>query len=296
MIISCSRRSDIPAFYSDWFFNRLREGYALVRNPMNPKQVRRISLAPADVDCIVFWTKDPAAMLNRLRMLDGYTFYFQFTLTPYGTDIEPNLPPKKKIVDTFNRLSDQIGRKRVIWRYDPILMSAYLNVDYHVDRFRDLAEQLSGHTEKCVISFMDMYRHIKARMAGLSIRSPDELEKRTLAKNIALIAGSFGMQVETCAENIDLSDSGIGHGKCIDDRLIAELTGRRLRMNKDKYQREYCGCATGVDIGEYNTCRHLCQYCYANVSEKRMEQNRLLHHVQSPLLIEANDSKQDSTR
>lgn len=257
----------------------------MVRNPMNPKQVRQISLAPADVDCIVFWTKDPAPMLDRLHLLKDYHYYFQFTLTPYGKDIESLLPSKNEIVDTFLRLSDKIGTKKIIWRYDPILLSETISVDYHIDHFGDIAQQLSGHTRKCMISFMDMYRHIQSRMADLSVRPPDELEMRILAKNLAQIAGSFGIQVETCAENIDLADFDIGRGKCIDDRLISELTGTKLNIGKDKYQRELCGCAASVDIGEYNTCRHGCRYCYANVSQKKIEKNQSLHYTQSPLLI-----------
>lgn len=290
MIISCSRRSDIPAFYGDWLINRLREGYVLARNPMNPKQVRKVSLAPPHVDCIVFWTKDPAPMLDRLHLLKDYHYYFQFTLTPYGKDIEPNLRPKAEIVDAFLRLSDRIGAQRVIWRYDPILLSRHINVAYHLDHFGKTAERLSGHTGKCIISFVDMYGHIQKRMADCSVKPPDEAEMRLLAKHIARMAGSFGMQVETCAEKIDLADYGVKHGKCIDDRLISELTGTKLNPGKDKRQRELCGCAASVDIGEYNTCRHGCRYCYANVSQKKIDKNRLLHYTQSPLLIGDNSS------
>ena len=296
MIISCSRRTDIPAFYSEWFFNRLSEGYVLVRNPMNSKQVRNVSLTPPDIDCIVFWTKDPAPMLDRLHLLKDYHYYFQFTLTPYDKDIEPHLPLKTDIFDTFLRLSDRIGKKRIIWRYDPILLSANINIDYHMDRFYDLARRLSGYTEKCVISFMDMYRHIQGRMADHSIRPPDEAEMRALTEKIVAITAANNIKVETCAEQIDLADLGITHGQCIDDHLISELTGTKLNIPKDKYQRELCGCVASVDIGEYNTCRHRCLYCYANVSPKKVERNMPLHNAQSPLLIGANDSKLTNTK
>ncbi|MEE9913167.1 MAG: DUF1848 domain-containing protein [Deltaproteobacteria bacterium] len=285
MIISCSRRSDIPAFYSDWFFHRLSSGYVQVRNPMNPKQVRRISLAPADVDCLVFWTKDPAPMRNRLQLLKDFPFYFQFTLTPYCQDIEPHLPPKAEIVNTFLKLSETIGAESMIWRYDPILLSQSLTVDYHLNHFDELARRLSGYTDTCVISFLDMYRHIRSRMADLSVRPPDKSEMHLLAKQFARIARGHGMCMATCAEKIDLSDLGIEHGQCIDNRLISKLTGAKLNMAKDKYQREGCGCVASVDIGEYNTCRHGCCYCYANVSQKKIEINRSLHYTQSPLLI-----------
>ena len=291
MIISCSRRTDIPALYSDWFFHRLSEGYVLVRNPVNPRQVRYVSMASPDVDCIVFWTKDPSTMLDRLHLLKDYHYYFQFTLTPYDKDIEPNLPPKAEIVDTFLRLSETIGKKQIIWRYDPILLSANIDIDYHVDRFAGIAKQLSGYTQMCIISFMDMYRHIRNGMSGLLVRPPDESEMRALAKQLARIAQSHSMRVTTCAEQIDLTDFGIEHGKCIDDLLISELTGTKLNPAKDKYQRKFCRCLASIDIGEYNTCRHGCRYCYANVSKKKIELNRSLHNAQSPLLIGEIDGK-----
>ncbi|MGD0022181.1 MAG: DUF1848 domain-containing protein [Smithellaceae bacterium] len=285
MIISCSRRTDIPAFYSDWFFNRIHEGYVLVCNPMNSKQVRNISLAPSDVDCIVFWTKDPAPMLDKLQLLQDYNFYFQFTLAPYGKDIELNLPPKTEIIDTFLKLSDKIGKKRIIWRYDPILLSKSVGIEYHVNNFASLAKLLSGHTEKCIVSFVDMYRHLQNKMTHLSVRPPDESEMRVLAEKITQIANDNNIKVETCAEKIDLADLEIGHGRCIDDRLIAELTGVDLKIGKDKNQRELCGCVASVDIGEYNTCKHLCSYCYANVNQKKVEKNNALHHSTSPYFL-----------
>lgn len=256
-----------------------------MRNPMNPKQVKHISLAPPDVDCIVFWTKDPAPMIERLSLLKDYCYYFQFTLTPYGKDIEPNLPPKAEILDTFLRLAGKIGAKRIVWRYDPILLSTSMDIAYHIDCFNDLARRLSGHTEKCIISFMDLYRHLQGGLVHLSLRPPDESEMQVLAKEISPIANSFNMKVETCAEEIDLTDFGIEHGRCIDDRLIAELTGRKLNIAKDKHQRKLCGCVASIDIGEYNTCRHRCRYCYANVSPKKIEKNLYLHDSQSPSLI-----------
>jgi DNA repair photolyase len=285
MIISCSRRTDIPAFYSDWFFNRVYEGYVLVRNPLNPKQLRNISLAPPDVDCIVFWTKNPEPMMDRLQLLQDYNFYFQFTLTPYNKDIEPNLPSKPQIIDTFLKLSDKIGKKRIIWRYDPILLSDTMRREYHVEHFAKIAQRFSGHTKKCIISFIDMYHHIQSRMADRSVRSPDESEMRVLAEKIAQIANDNKIIVETCAEKIDLADLGIGHGRCIDDRLISELTGIKLNIGKDKYQRNLCGCVASVDIGEYNTCKHLCSYCYANVNQKKVEKNYALHHSTSPYFL-----------
>ena len=284
MIISCSRRTDIPAFYSDWFFNRLREGYVLVRNPMNRNHLRKVSLDPANVDCFVFWTKNPAPMLVYLHLLKDYQYYFQFTLTPYGEDIEPHLPPKTQIIDTFLRLSNTIGKKRIIWRYDPILLTKSVSIEYHIEHFARLAKILSGYTEKCIISFIDLYRHLQTKLSSISIRPPDESEIKILAKKMAEIASAHNIIIETCTEKIELAALGIQHGKCIDDRLISELTGMKLKIAKDKHQRELCGCASSVDIGEYNTCSHKCRYCYANSSQKTVEKNLSLHQVKAPLL------------
>jgi DNA repair photolyase len=292
MIISCSRRTDIPAFYSDWFFNRIHEGYVLIRNPMNRHQLRRLALDPAVIDCIVFWTKNPAPLLDRLHLLKDYNYYFQFTLTPYGKDIEPNLPPKTQIIDTFLKLSDKIGKKKIIWRYDPILLSQSMNIEYHLEHFENLAKRLSEHTGKCIISFMDSYRHLQSKIAGFFIRPPNEIEIRALAEKIAQIASANNIKVETCAEKADLADFGIQHGKCIDDLLISELTGMNLKIEKDKNQRELCGCVESIDIGEYNTCSHLCSYCYANFSQKTVEKNLSLHIDQSPLLVGTINDKQ----
>lgn len=285
MIISCSRRTDIPAFYSDWFFNRLLTRDVTVRNPVNPKQVRRVSLAPEDVDCIVFWTKDPAPMLDRLALLKNHPYYFQFTLTPYGPDIEPNLSPKAKIIDTFLRLSDKIGAHKVIWRLDPILLSKKIGIDFHIKRFYEVARRLDGYTQQCVISFIDMYRHIQNKTAELSVRPPAEAEMQQLTGQLVRIAAAANMLMKTCAENIDLADLGIEHGQCIDTGLISELTGRACNIAKDPNQRKLCGCAASVDVGAYNTCGHQCTYCYANVSPNQIEQNRSRHNDQSPLLI-----------
>ncbi|MFO7568981.1 MAG: DUF1848 domain-containing protein [Smithellaceae bacterium] len=285
MIISCSRRTDIPAFYSDWFFNRLQAGFVEVRNPRNPGQIKTVSLLPDFMDGFVFWTKNPAPMLPKLDLLNDYPFYFHFSLTPYGSDIEPHLPPKSECLDTFRRLSDAISPRRAIWRYDPVVFSRNIGLAYHEDAFGNLARQLAGFTKRCVISFVDLYRHIAKRMAAISLRAPDEDETRQLGNLISEIAASFGITVETCAEQIDLSADGIKHARCIDDRLMSEISGKPLFLPKDRYQRKVCGCVASVDIGAYNTCGHQCAYCYANISQKQIEQNRSRHHDRSPLLI-----------
>ena len=182
MILSVSRRTDIPSFYSDWFFNRLKEGFLYVRNPMNPQQVSRIDLSPELVDCIVFWTKNPEPMLERLNELEGYNYYFQFTLTGYGRDIEMNVPHKKNVMlPVFQRLSDKIGSKKVIWRYDPIMFNNTYTPEYHVKAFEQIASALNGYTKRCIISFVDTYTKNKKAMKELGVYNLNSEELRKFA-------------------------------------------------------------------------------------------------------------------
>lgn len=285
MIISASRRTDIPTYYSDWFLKRIKAGYVYVRNPMNPHQVSQINLSPEVVDGIVFWTKNPTPMLDRLVELNDYMYYFQFTLNSYGVDAEENIPNKSKVViPAFQRLSDSIGPDRVIWRYDPIFLSKVYTVDYHIRYFEELAKRLSPYTRKCTISFLDLYRNTEKNIA---ILAPDKfpVERQTqLAKILAEIAHSYGLRIDTCAEEIDLSQYGIEHAKCIDDCLFGQLLQCPLEIKKDKNQRLGCGYAESVDIGAYNTCQNGCKYCYANYSSKAVYMSSKNHDPDSPLL------------
>lgn len=285
MILSVSRRTDIPAFYSDWFFNRIKEGFVYVRNPMNPKQISKVSLSHNLIDCIVFWTKNPHAMLDRLDELDGYKYYFQFTVNPYDTSIELKVPKKNSVIETFKRLSDKIGRDRVIWRYDPILFSNEINIDYHIKYFEALAIKLEGYTDNCVISFLDNYKKTERNLKTSSARILTTNEVMSVSKEFADIAHSHSFKLESCAEEYDLSEYGIIHGKCIDDKLIEKILGAKLIIKKDKNQREECGCVESIDIGEYNTCTHNCLYCYASFNMEIADEKQKTHNPNSPLLI-----------
>jgi len=284
MIISASRRTDIPALYSDWFFKRIKEGYVLVKNPMNVRQVSKVSLKREAVDCIVFWTKNPYNMLPKLDLIKDYQYYFQFTLNPYNNAIETNLRSKSVIIDTFKRLSDKIGPDRVIWRYDPIILNADLNINYHEKFFEILAKGLEGYTSRCVISFIDYYRKIDKNLKKYDIYEIDDTKKRVLAEKIVNIAKAYSIKIETCAEEIDLDDLGIEHARCIDPFLIESLLGMKTKLKKDLNQRKACGCITSVDIGAYNTCTHGCIYCYANYSSKSVKRNMDNYDINSPLL------------
>lgn len=286
MIVSASRRTDIPAFYSDWFLNRVRAGYAYVRNPMNVHQISQISLSPELVDGIVFWTKNPTPMLDKLDALRDYMYYFQFTLNSYDADVERNLPSKSKvIIPAFQRLSGLIGPDRVIWRYDPVFLSRTYTMDYHIRYFEELAKRLSPYTKKCTISFLDFYRNTEKNLSSLSLERFPAEQQEQLAKSFAEISHSYGLHIDTCAERIGLERYGIEHGRCIDSQLLGQLIQCPMDAKKDRNQRLECGCAESVDIGAYDTCRNGCRYCYANHSEKLVCANSSRHHPDSPLLV-----------
>ena len=285
MILSVSRRTDIPNYYSEWFFNRLKDGFLYVRNPMNFHQISEIKISPDVVDCIVFWTKNPLPMMERLDELEAYNYYFQFTLTGYGNDVERNLPNKKtSVIPIFQELSNRIGKEKVVWRYDPIFFSNRYNVQYHLKAFRSIAEALSGYTEKCVISFLDIYPKNKKNMDNLLSYDLSDSELREFAKELSNIAKENHIKIGSCAEKVDLDEYGIIHNSCIDKELIEKIIGCKLKINKDKNQRIECGCVESVEVGTYNTCKNGCVYCYANYSAKSVGSNFQKYDPLSPLL------------
>ncbi len=285
MILSVSRRTDVPNYYFDWFVNRIKDGYLYVRNPMNVHQISKIDISPEVVDCIVFWTKNPANMLDKLEYLSDYQYYFQFTLTGYGKDIESNLPNKREeLIPTFQKLSEKIGKEKVIWRYDPILVNQKYTMDYHLKAFEEIAENLADYTEKVVISFVDLYAKTQRNTKGLAIRTLSNEEMFHLAAEMAQIASKHNLIIESCAEQIDLQETGVRHGSCIDKKLIEKILGCKLIGEKDKNQREECGCFESVEVGTYNTCLNGCKYCYANFSEEWVKENIKCYDPKSPLL------------
>ncbi|HAT4199956.1 DUF1848 domain-containing protein [Clostridium perfringens] len=284
MIISVSRRTDIPAFYSEWFFNRLKEGFVYVVNPMNLKQVSKIELIPETVDCFVFWTKNAKPMLNRLDELKDYNYYFQYTITGYQSDVEKGVLNKKEVINTFKELSKKIGKEKVILRYDPIFFSAKYSIEYHCEAFERLCAQLDGYTERCVISFIDLYKKTERNTKILDIIPMTMDCIKEISKRFALIASKHNMSIETCSEAYDLSQYGIKKGKCIDDDIISDIIGYELNVKKDDTQRDVCGCVKSIDIGQYNTCKHHCLYCYANFNYNQVQSNSKMYDKNYPLL------------
>jgi hypothetical protein len=293
MIISASRRTDIPAFFSDWFFYRIKEKYVYVRNPINIHQVSRINLAPDVVDCIVFWSKNPQPMLEKLDCLNDYMYYFQFTLNAYNADIEQNLPALSERIQTFKKLSDCLGRQRVIWRYDPILLTRQYTPKWHMETYAFLAEELSPYTEQCIFSFVTPYSSLLKIMQTQRIHIPAPEDKLALAKALSDIARSHGLTLHTCAEGMDLSPFSIGHARCIDASLIGRLLGCAMDTPKDKGQRPACGCAASIDLGLYNTCQNGCVYCYANHHPDTRRQTIQAYDKYAPFLC-SNLTEKDS--
>jgi len=286
MIVSASRRTDIPTYYSEWLLNRLREEYVLVRNPMNIHQIGKISLSPTVVDGLVLWTKNPIPMLNRLSELEKYNFYFQFTLNAYGKDVEPNVPSKKdEIVPAFIKLSKAIGRERVIWRYDPIFLNEYYTMEYHCKYFKKLASMLSTYTEKCTVSFLDLYRNTTRNVQPLQIEQETPQQQLEILGAFSDIAHHYGIYIDTCAEKIDSSSINVPHACCIDKERLERLGHCKLHVEKDKNQRLECGCVASIDIGAYNTCKNGCLYCYANFNNNIVKKNSEQHTPLSPLLF-----------
>jgi DNA repair photolyase len=286
MILSVSRRTDIPAFYSDWFMNRIKEGYVLVRNPMNYHSISRVNINPDVVDCIVFWTKNPAPLLPYLDDLGNrYKFYFQYTLNAYGSEIEPNLPSLDERIETFIKISQYLGSDRVIWRYDPVIITERYTIEWHKKAFNYISSKLSGHTESCVFSYLDMYDKISNNMKSINIQSIDANLMKSIAVSLNEIAKTKNIRMKTCSEEIDLNEVCIEHSCCIDPVLISKMIGCNLRSKKDPNQRSSCGCVESVDIGQYNTCQHGCKYCYANYSLQSVVSNLKKHDPHSPMLL-----------
>lgn len=286
MIISASRRTDIPTYYSEWLFNRIKEEYVLVRNPMNVHQISRINLSPNVVDGIVFWTKNPTPMLKRLEELEKYNFYFQFTITPYGPEVETGLPSKNKvIIPSFQRLSEKIGKEKIIWRYDPIFLNETYTVDYHCKYFEVMASKLAQYTEKCTISFLDLYKNTERNIKPLHVYPITTEDQMNIVEKLVRIAERYNLHLDTCAESCDFGKLGVSHACCIDKERFEKIGKYRLNVEKDKNQRSECGCVASIDIGAYNTCKNGCLYCYANYSNTSVNSNFGKHHPKSPLLF-----------
>ena len=283
MILHTGMRTDIPAFYSQWFFKRLEAGYVLVRNPFDPSAVTRYTLSPDVVDLIGFCTKNPAPMLPRLDELRAYGQLWFVTITPYGRDIEPNVPTKEQVMDSFWQLSEALGPHRVAWRYDPILLSETYSIQRHLQDFETMAARLRGATDTCIISFIDLYEKVKRNFP--EVKPVEKPARILLGREMAAIASHYGMTLKTCGEGDELAPYGVDCSGCMTIPVYEKALGERLIVPKSKPQRKECACWLGGDIGAYHTCGHLCRYCYANDDAALVAHNRARHDPESPFLV-----------
>jgi hypothetical protein len=292
VIISVSRRTDIPAFYAEWFMNRIRAGYCTVPNPFNPSQISRVSLKQEEVDVIVFWTRNPRPLLPHLSELDrrGYKYYFLYTIMANPREIDPGSPRAGVAIGTFRDLSNRIGPEKVIWRYDPIFLSSITDFDFHQRTYRHVAGALKGYTLRSMFSVAHLYRKIQRRIGelekrGITLLPLNEKDLAILMCSLAETASQNGIQIRSCADELNLQHYGILPGKCVDDELISQVFGLNLEVKKDSCQRKQCGCIQSKDIGMYESCPLGCIYCYATTSFERAIANYRIHDPHSHSLI-----------
>lgn len=283
MILQTGLRTDIPAFYAPWFANRLREGFVLVRNPYVAHHVTRYQISPDVVDLIGFCTKNPAPFFPYLKLLSPYRQFWFVTITPYGKEIEPHVPDKSRVLESFRKLSSLAGKSRIGWRYDPILISADYPVERHIREFERMAEALEGATDFCIISFIDLYAKVLRNFPEASAVS--RKDQCRLAREFVRIGEKFHIQIKSCAEGNFLSEFGVDVSGCMTRQVLERAVGSPLKIPGSHGMRESCPCIGGSDIGAYDTCGHLCRYCYATSRMENVAENRKRHDPSSPMLI-----------
>ncbi len=283
MIINTGQRTDIPAFYAKWFAKRLQEGFVCVRNPFDLQQVSKYILSPDVVDIIGFCSKNPAPMFPYMELLRDYGQFWYVTITPYGRDIEPNVPDKHKLLEDFKHLSEIVGINSIGWRYDPIFITERYTVQYHLKAFEQMAGALSGYTNTVVISFIDLYKKVIKNFP--EVREVSYEDKLILGQKIIEISRKYGMTVRPCAEGDFLQRYGADCSGCMTVAMYEKALQKRLLVPKKKAAREQCACYLSGDIGAYDSCMHLCRYCYANNDRDKVMQNYKLHDPESPFLI-----------
>ncbi len=282
MILNVSGRTDIVAFYSEWFMNRLNAGFVDVRNPFFQKKVSRIYFD--DVDAIVFCTKNPIPSLKYLKLITKPILY-NITITPYKKDIEPNIPPKGEIIKAVKEISKIVGIDSIYIRYDPILLNEKYTLEYHIKAFDNLCKILNGYVKHIIISFIDDYKNVRNNNGILKIKEFTKEDFKQIGINFSNSAKKFGMTVQTCSEEENLTEYGFIKQDCISPSLAFKLTGKTNFKRWTSRNNKNCNCVNMVDIGMYNSCKHFCKYCYANYDEKKVITNFNNHNPNSSLLI-----------
>ncbi len=282
MIINTGSRTDIPAFYSKWFLNRIEEGFVYSKNPYND-DIYRYPLDSKIIDCLCFCTKNPKPLLNNLDELSKFRQFWFVTITPYGKDIEANVPSYKKVIESFKELSDALGVNKVSWRYDPIFIDEKYSLDFHIDKFEELTSELSDYTNDCTISFIDLYQKVLRNFPQAKEVTVEE--QLIIGEEFAKIAKNYDLDMKTCVEGDLLAKFEFDTTGCMTQQVLERAIGKNLKIPKGKYTIRECNCLFGRDIGAYNTCMHGCKYCYANSNIKLVKMNQKQHNPDSPLLV-----------
>ncbi len=284
MILNTGGRTDTVQYYTDWLLRRFQEGYVLTRNPLFPNKINRYELTPDKVDCVVFCSKNYRPILPRLREItDRFPTYFHYTITAYGRNIEPGVPSIQESMDTLAELSRLVGRQRVAWRYDPVLLTEAYTVDRHLETFEQMASLLAPHIDRCIFSFVEMYKKLETNMPELIPLT--EEDRDNLARGMGAIAAKYGIHLQTCGTNGDYSRYGIHASGCMTLDILGAANGISFKALKHKGMRQGCHCIESRDIGAYDTCLNGCKYCYANKSPQKARENYRYHDPFSPLLL-----------
>ena len=283
MILNTGLRTDIPGFFSEWFYNRIDEGFVYVRNPYAKNQIYSYRLDPELIDCIIFTTKNPRPIFRNLEKIDKLNQYWHITITPYGKEIEPNVPPVDEVIDSFKFLSERLGKEKVTLRYDPIFISEKYSIEKHIESFDYILDSLSDYTTEAIISFIDLYEKTKRNFPNAKEVTQDERLK--IGEEFAKIGEKYNIKVKTCVEGTELERFGIDSSGCMTKEVIEKAINKNLDIPKQKARNGQCYCLLNNDIGEYNTCNHGCLYCYANSNKRLVKRNLKLHDPKSPILI-----------
>lgn len=284
MILNTGGRTDSVQYYSEWLLNRFKEGFVYSRNPFYPSKINRYDLSPDKIDVVVFCSKNYEPILKRLHEItDRFNTYFFYTITAYGEDVEPRVPSIDKSICTLLKLEKIVGSKRIAWRYDPILLTEKYSIERHLDTFENMAKKLSGHIDRCIFSFVEIYKKVKVNMP--EIKALTESEKDSIAKGLGLIAEKYNIDIQTCATNGDYRKYGISQSGCITLDILGKANNLSFRKIKHNGMRKYCNCIESRDIGAYNTCPNGCKYCYANATPQKALENFKLHNKNSPILL-----------
>lgn len=284
MIINTGGRTDTVQFYTEWLLKRFEEGYVMSRNPLFPNKVARYELTPDKIDCVVFCSKDYRPILNDItKITERFNTYFHYTITAYGKDVEPRVPSIEQSIETLKELSSIVGKQRIAWRYDPILLTEKYSIQTHLDTFERIAKEISSYVDRCIFGFVEMYVKLSVNMPEIIPLTNEDMDK--LSKGLGEISKRNGLTIQTCGTNGDYTKYGIQRSGCMTLEMLGKANGVEFKQLKHKGMRPGCSCIESRDIGAYDTCMNGCKYCYANTNPKKAFENVKMHDPNSPLLL-----------